>query len=48
MAKLISTNPSNYETLGEGEISTEKEIQEKVKKAHASQKEWHFIGKRWK
>lgn len=44
MAKLISTNPSNYEILGEVEISTEKEIQEKAKKAHASQKEWHSIG----
>lgn len=44
MTKLISTNPSNYEILGEVEISTEKEIQEKVKKAYASQKEWHSIG----
>lgn len=43
MAKIISTNPSNYEILGEVEISTENEMQEKVKKAHASQKEWHSI-----
>ncbi len=44
MAKLISTNPSNYEILGEIEVSTEKEIQEKVELAHGSQKDWNAIG----
>ncbi len=44
MAKLISINPSNYEILGEVEISTEKEIQEKVRLAHTSQKNWNIIG----
>jgi len=44
MAKLISTNPSNYEILGEVEVSTNTEIQEKVKLAHVSQKDWNAIG----
>jgi len=44
MTKLISINPSNYEILGEIDISTEKEVQEKVTLAHASQKNWHAIG----
>jgi len=45
MPKLISTNPSkNYEILGEIEISTKKEIQNKVKIARSSQKKWKTIG----
>ncbi|MCK5211730.1 aldehyde dehydrogenase [Candidatus Parcubacteria bacterium] len=45
MAKLISTNPAdNYAILGETEISTEQKIKEKVKSAHASQKDWNTIG----
>ena len=44
MAKLISINPSNYEVLGEVEMSTEKEIVEKVVSAHASQKNWKALG----
>ncbi|MBI4176336.1 MAG: aldehyde dehydrogenase [Candidatus Aenigmarchaeota archaeon] len=45
MTKLISTNPSrNYEVLGEVNISSEKEIQDKVKLARSAQKNWGPIG----
>jgi uncharacterized membrane protein len=44
MTKLISINPSNYEILGEVEISTESEIKEKVKLARISQKNWDAVG----
>ncbi len=45
MTKITSTNPSkNYEILGEVEISSEKEIKEKVNLAHESQKQWKEIG----
>lgn len=45
MTKLVSTNPSkNYEVIGEVEISSEKEIQDKVKQARSAQKNWESIG----
>lgn len=44
MTKLISRNPSNGEVLGEVEISTEKEIEEKVKMAHDAKNSWKFLG----
>lgn len=45
MAKLISTNPAdNYKALGEVEISTEKEIQDKVALANKVKTAWKDIG----
>lgn len=45
MTKLISTNPAkNYEVLGEVEISTEEEIQNKVKAAHLAKDNWKLLG----
>ena len=44
MSKLISTNPANYEVVGEVEFSTEKEIIEKIKKANIAKKEWRDFG----
>src|SRR3989344_372669 len=43
MAKLQSINPSNYEILGEVEVSTAQEIAEKVKLAREAQKEWRNL-----
>ena len=40
MTKLISINPTNYKKLGEVEVSTKKEIKDKVKKAKDSQSGW--------
>lgn len=40
MAKLFSTNPSNYEVIGEVDISTEKEIVDKVRKAKKTAATW--------
>lgn len=45
MSKLVSTNPAdNYEKIGEVEISTEKEIKEKVAMAREAQKSWADFG----
>jgi succinate-semialdehyde dehydrogenase/glutarate-semialdehyde dehydrogenase len=45
MARLISKNPArNYEALGEVEISTLEEVQEKVKAAHQAKDGWRKIG----
>lgn len=44
MIKLQSINPSNYQVLGEIEISSPHEIEEKVKFAHDAQKEWNGLG----
>ena len=44
MAKLQSINPSNYEVLGEVEVSTPKEIADKVQLARGAQKEWRSLG----
>lgn len=43
--KLISTNPGkNYEVIGEVEVSSAKEIEQKVEKARAAQNAWKEIG----
>lgn len=42
--KLISTNPANYEVIGEVDFSSEEKILEKVKKANAAKKEWKELG----
>jgi len=45
MAKLISTNPAkNHEVVGEVEISTEKEIQDKVALANKAKTVWKELG----
>ncbi len=45
MAKLTSTNPSeNYKIIGEVNVSSEKEIKEKVKLARDTQKVWQSYG----
>ena len=44
MEKLKSINPSNYEVLGEVEISTLQEVEEKVRLAREAQKEWRSLG----
>ena len=45
MAKLISTNPAkNYEVVGEVEVSTDKEISEKVESANNAKTSWKEIG----
>ena len=44
MTKLISTNPSNGEVLGEVEISTDDEIREKIELAHKSKVVWKELG----
>lgn len=43
-SKLQSINPSNYQLLGEVDISDQKEINEKVSTAHRAQKEWAGLG----
>lgn len=40
MNKIISINPSTYETLGEVEVSTEEEIKKVVSQAKATQPDW--------
>lgn len=44
MNKLISTNPANYEVLGEVEFTSKSEIVDKVKKANAVKKDWKNLG----
>ncbi len=45
MAKITSTNPAkNFAKIGSVNISTKKEIEEKVKKARMAQPEWQNIG----
>lgn len=45
MTKLISTNPGkNYQVVGDVEVSTEKEIKNRIKKAHQAQKKWVGLG----
>lgn len=45
MSKLISTNPAkNYEVVGEVNVSTADEIQEKVKLANQAKLEWKELG----
>lgn len=45
MSKLISTNPANgYAVVGEVEISTEREVHEKVKQAQAARRAWKELG----
>lgn len=40
MAKLQSVNPSNYQVLGEVEVSSDSEVKEKVRLARRAQGEW--------
>lgn len=42
--KLKSINPSNYEMLGEVEVSTEMEIKKAVERARKAQENWQEIG----
>jgi succinate-semialdehyde dehydrogenase/glutarate-semialdehyde dehydrogenase len=45
MRKLVSTNPAkNYEVIGEVEVSSKKEIREKVARANAARGEWYALG----
>lgn len=44
MQKLQSINPSNYQVLGTVDISTTKEIEDKVKLAKSAQKKWADLG----
>jgi len=45
MSKLISTNPAkNYEVIGEVDISTDKEIKEKVELANKAKLKWKELG----
>lgn len=44
MSKLISINPANYEILGEIDPSSEKEIVQKVGKAHVAKNRWKAVG----
>jgi len=44
MATLKSTNPSNGNLLGEVDISSEKEINEKIAKARKAQESWNKLG----
>src|SRR3989344_5334685 len=44
MQKLQSINPSNYQVLGTVDISTAKEIEDKVKLARNAQKKWADLG----
>jgi len=43
MQKLKSINPSNYQALGEVDISSPREIEEKVKLAKNAQKDWRNL-----
>lgn len=45
MNKLVSTNPGRgFEVIGEVEISTEKEVIEKVKASHEAKEKWKELG----
>lgn len=44
MTKIISINPSNNKIIGEVEFSSQKEIVEKVGKAHRAKKAWKDLG----
>lgn len=44
MSKLKSINPSYNKVLGEVEISTKKEILEKISNAHKAKEEWDRLG----
>lgn len=45
MTKLISTNPAkNYKVIGEVDMSSEKEIEQKVQKANSAKREWKNLG----
>src|SRR3989344_3801565 len=44
MQKLQSINPSNYQVLGSVDISTAKEIEDKVKLARDAQEKWAGLG----
>ena len=45
MKKLISTNPAkNYEVIGQIDISTDKEIKEKVELANEAKLAWKEFG----
>ena len=45
MSKLISTNPAkNYEVIGGVQISTEREIRNKVKQAKEARNAWKLLG----
>jgi len=44
MQKLQSINPSNYQVLGTVDVSTNQEIEDKVKLARSKQKEWADLG----
>ena len=44
MQKLRSINPSNYQILGEVDVSTPGEIVQKVKLAHAAKAGWRNLG----
>lgn len=44
MPKLFSISPSNYKLLGNVDISSEKEIVEKVEKANTAKKSWKELG----
>lgn len=41
---IISINPSNYETIGEVEYTSNEEIASKVSKANAAKKAWKELG----
>ena len=44
MPKLQSISPSNYQLLGEVEVSSPEEIVEKVRLAHRAKKDWAGLG----
>lgn len=44
MGKLISINPSTYETIGEVESTPIERISQMVKEAHAAKQEWQQMG----
>jgi succinate-semialdehyde dehydrogenase/glutarate-semialdehyde dehydrogenase len=44
MTKLISINPSNGKSLGEIEVSTQKEISTKITEAHKAKENWVKLG----
>jgi len=44
MQKLISINPANGAVVGEVNLSSEKEIMDKVELAHAAKKHWKSLG----
>ena len=44
MKKIESINPSSYRVLGEVDISSPREVEEKVRHARSAQKEWEHLG----